>query len=160
MTDTSTVTPDETAASELPDDSPFKAPPKPAVPVIAHGAWGAGAKRVPLFTISQPHPLAGQTDDNGHPYPQTIETTYDMPAARHPGMLLEYLTIAREQGEVFAMGWVLKKVIGPDGFRALVSEPDVGEGVIGGIVERVQDVLGGKAKDVDYSVTAGTHFPS
>lgn len=106
--------------------------------LIQHTEWGADAlSRVPLFSIVK----------------DGARVDYDMPAAEHPGMLLEYLQLARMQGEELAVSWLLEKALGAEGYLALAREPGLTSSTLKSISRRIAEVISGRAPGVDYATS-------
>lgn len=77
--------------------------------------WANSTERVPVFTIER----TVQGEDDAEPRTEQIE--YTMPAKPNPGLALEYLRMARKQGEV-ANAWIIETAIGTEGYDALVED--------------------------------------
>ncbi len=100
-------------------------------PIIQQGsAWGDAPERFELFQIVDP---SGKT------------TRYSMPRAKHPGIVLEYLQVARKQGEELASSWLLEKVLGGAGYAALANEPGLTFETVNAIARAALLVLTGRA---------------
>lgn len=107
-------------------------------PNIAQGgsAWEDAPERFPLFTITAP---------------DGAETVYDMPRAKHPGIVMQYLREARKYGDEIATGWLLERVLGEKGYTALLEEPDLTFETINAIGRTVVKVLTGRAPAIEAS---------
>lgn len=98
-------------------------------------AWEDAPERYPLFTIESP---------DGE-----LAVEYSMPRAKHPGIVLEYLRVARREGGESAASWLLERVLGDAGYTALVSEPDLTFETVNAIARTAVLVLTGKAPKIE-----------
>lgn len=105
-------------------------------PNIAQGgnAWETAPERFPLFTITAP---------------DGTETVYDMPRAKHPGIVMQYLREARKYGDEIATGWLLERVLGEAVYTTLLEEPDLTFETINAIGRAAVKVLTGRAPAID-----------
>ncbi len=105
--------------------------------IIQQGSqWTDAPERFELFTI---------VDTGGK------STRYSMPRAKHPGIVLEYLQVARKQGEELASSWLLEKVLGAAGYSALVNEPGLTFEAVNSITRAALQVLTGRAPAADVA---------
>lgn len=109
-------------------------------PTIQQSAtpWRDAPERYPLFTIVSP---------------DGVETVYDMPRAKHPGLVLDYLRQSRKYGEEIAASWLLEAILGDAGYTALVSEPDLTFETVNAVSRAALLVLTGRAPKVDAPET-------
>ena len=99
------------------------------------GAWDAAPERYRLFSIVTEDPETGAQ----------VTTDYTMPRAKHPGIVLEYLSMARKRGEEIAAAWLLERVLGEQGYSALIAEPDLTFETVIAINHLALQVLTGRA---------------
>lgn len=105
-------------------------------PTIQQSAtpWRDAPERYPLFTIVAP---------------DGVETVYDMPRAKHPGLVLDYLRQSRKHGEEIAASWLLEAILGDEGYTALVSEPDLTFETVNAVSRAALLVLTGRAPKIE-----------
>jgi hypothetical protein len=104
--------------------------------------WALDDDRMPVFVAVH------RFDGEGEPLaePERVEIT--MPRRPNPGLALEFLRMARTQGEL-AVSWLIEEAIGSDGYDTLVDElkrmpdPERGSTILEAIGERVQRVISG-----------------
>lgn len=101
-------------------------------------AWEDAPERFPLFTITAP---------------DGAETVYDMPRAKHPGFVMQYLREARKHGDEIATGWLIERVLGEAGYTALLEEPDLTFETINAIGRTIVKVLTGRAPAIEAPAT-------
>lgn len=102
-----------------------------AAPRIRRSSWDDAPSRYKLFTLVD--------DETGG------EVDYSMPRAKHPGILLGYLQVARQQGGEIAASWLIERAVGAEGYAALANEPELDEGTINSIVRTILAVVRGTA---------------
>lgn len=112
----------------------------------AAAEWATSPERVPVFSVVRPaeRPTEMPEGSDWQPYDETVD--YTMPAKPNPGLALEYLRMARKQGEV-ANAWLIETAIGEAGYDALVEELIGYEGdavkLLQSIVTKIQTVAMG-----------------
>lgn len=123
--------------------------------VIQHRSTPAvEAERVAVFTVSQPNPdhaewVAKSPSKRSKTEPaETIDVVYSMVGKPNPGAGLEYLRQARGNADL-AASWLIEKMIGSDGYTALVDELEMmsgeeAEALLMAVAEKVKKIaLGG-----------------
>lgn len=111
-----------------------EAPPRPD--------WALDDDRVPLFVAVHRFDADGAELAE----PERIEIT--MPRRPNPGLALEFLRMARTQGEL-AISWLIEEAIGSDGYDKLVTElkrdpnPAHAQAALEAVGERVQRIISG-----------------
>lgn len=111
----------------------------------AAAQWANSDVRIPVFTLTRPNPERVGKLDAGDDIPETIDEVFTMPAKPNPGLALEYLRMARKQGEV-AMSWLIETAVGEQGYDALVEDLGSVEdplATLRAIVTRIQTVAMG-----------------
>lgn len=115
--------------------------------------WANTEQRADIFTVERRNPERdewdGQPHDEGDVAPaETITETFTVPAKPNPGLGLQYLRLARQDGGI-AASWLLETALGERGYDALIEElaaydPDEAQAQMTKINERIQGiVLGG-----------------
>ena len=74
------------------------------------------------------------------------EEEFTVPSRVPVGIALEYLRVAREQGQELATGALLSRALGEDAYRALESARGLTEEQLNDIVQRVLDLSMGRAQ--------------
>jgi hypothetical protein len=112
--------------------------------------WATSPERKPLFSVVRPVERPADASDDWEPYDETVE--YTMPAKPNPGLALEYLRLARKQGDL-ANSWLIEVAVGEKGYDALVEElsgvedGDKALGILRALTETIQKVaMGGLEK--------------
>lgn len=96
--------------------------------------WAKTAERAPIFSYQ---------DEDG----ARVDVT--MPAKPNPGLGLQFLRVARQQGPELAVSWLIEEAIGTDGYDVLIRElsempdPENGQKVLSDIGQRVQKIVMG-----------------
>jgi hypothetical protein len=83
--------------------------------------------RVPLFYVGQKE--------------------YTIPVDVPGSLTLQALDMTAEKGEVEATVWVMKKVLGEDGYKALLTHPDITKRELAGIQKVIRELVFGEAEE-------------
>lgn len=67
------------------------------------------------------------------------------------GFTLKAMDLMAEQGETVAMMWLLRELIGQEGYDALKDHPDVTQEHLAGILDRLQKLAMGGLEDLGKS---------
>jgi hypothetical protein len=75
------------------------------------------------------------------------EKEYTIPVDVPGSLTLQALDMTAERGEVEATVWVMKKVLGEDGYKALLTHPDITKPELAAITKVVRELVFGEAEE-------------
>lgn len=75
------------------------------------------------------------------------EKEYTIPVDVPGSLTLKALDMTATEGEVIATRWVMRQVLGDDGYKALLTHPDITKRELAAITKVVRELVFGEAEE-------------